>query len=112
MRQKVRSNGLRQLSDVRKAARDSPQPKYADLKSRLRNGGVFEPQLRYYGCQALLSLILLASSFALLLLSPPLWLQLVDAAFLAVAFVRLAFIFHDAGHRQIFGRPSQNDYTM
>jgi fatty acid desaturase len=59
-----------------------------------------------------LSVALLAFPFALLLISPSVWLQLIAAAFLAVAFTRLAFIFHDAGHRQIFGSPRQNDCVM
>jgi fatty acid desaturase len=82
------------------------------LKRRLKTEGVFEPQLAYYGFQALFSLALLASSFAILLLSPPLSLKLLDAALLAVAFTRLAYFVHDAGHRQIFRRPWQNDYVM
>ena len=113
---------MRQPDDVRLATRPASNlselrearhlPDYVDLKRRLRRGGVFEPQLGYYGFQALLSLALLASSLALLLLSLPLWLKLLDAAFLAFAFTRLAYIFHDAGHRQIFSRPWQNDYVM
>ena len=85
---------------------------YAELKRRLRSGGVFHRQLRYYGLQAVLSVALLAFPFALLLIWPPVWLQLIAAAFLAVAFTRLAFLFHDAGHRQIFGSPRQNDCVM
>jgi fatty acid desaturase len=85
---------------------------YAELKRRLRSGGVFQRQLRYYGLQAVLSVALLAFPFALLLISPPVWLQLIAAGLLAVAFTRLAFIFHDAGHRQVFGRPWQNDCVM
>lgn len=97
------------LSKMREARHISA---YADLKRRLREAGVFKPQLGYYGLQALLSLALLASSLVFLLLSPPLWLKLLDAALLAFTFTRLAYIFHDAGHRQIFGRPWQNDYVM
>ena len=85
---------------------------YAELKRRLRNKGVFQQQLGYYGLQAVLSVALLAFPFGLLLISPPVWLQLIAAGFLAVAFTRLAFIFHDAGHRQVFGRPWQNDCIM
>lgn len=85
---------------------------YAELKDRLRSGGVFQRQLRYYGLQAVLSTALLVLPFALLLFSPPVWLLLIAAALLAVAFTRLAFIFHDAGHRQIFSHPSQNDRVM
>jgi fatty acid desaturase len=45
-------------------------------------------------------------------MSPPVWVQLIAAGLLAVAFTRLAFIFHDAGHRQIFAHNWQNDWVM
>ena len=49
---------------------------------------------------------------ALLFVWQALWLRLLDSALLAFAFVQLAYIFHDAGHRQIFGRSRQNDLVM
>jgi fatty acid desaturase len=85
---------------------------YAELKRRLRSAGVFQRQLRYYGFQAVLSAGLLVLPFGLLLMSPPVGVQIVAAGLLAVAYTRLAFIFHDAGHRQVFGQPWQNDWTM
>ncbi|MGE0687491.1 MAG: fatty acid desaturase [Dehalococcoidia bacterium] len=85
---------------------------YAELKGRLHESGVFRPQLAYYSWQAALSAVLLVLPFALLLLSPPLWVVLLDAGLLAVALTRLAFILHDAGHRQIFARPKHNDAVM
>ncbi|SNQ49396.1 hypothetical protein FRACA_3290005 [Frankia canadensis] len=37
------------------------------------------------------------------------WWQLATAAFLAVMFTRVAFIWHDAGHQQIFTGRRGND---
>jgi len=57
-------------------------------------------------------LALLALSVFLLFQLRPLWLLLLDAAFLAFVFTQLAYIIHDAGHRQILGSPRQNDIVM
>ncbi len=85
---------------------------YAELKGRLHESGVFQRQPGYYGWQAVLSAALFILPFALLLSSPPMWVVVLAGALLAVAMTRLAFILHDAGHRQIFGRPKQNDAVM
>ena len=48
---------------------------------------------------------------ALFLVHSP-WLRLLDAILLAFVFTQLAYIVHDAGHRQIFARPWHNDIVM
>src|SRR5215217_2819924 len=85
---------------------------YAELKGRLTERGLFQRQLGYYGRQAALSAVLLVLPFVFLVFSPLWWLLLLDAALLAIAMTRLAFLLHDAGHRQIFERPKQNDAVM
>ncbi len=85
---------------------------YAELKHRLNERGLFRPQLAFYALQALLALGLFGSSIVLLFFLHALWLKLLDAALLAFAFTHLAYFLHDAGHRQILGRPSQNDVIM
>jgi fatty acid desaturase len=37
------------------------------------------------------------------------WVQLLNAAFLAFVFGQFGFVAHDAGHRQAFATPRQND---
>jgi fatty acid desaturase len=49
---------------------------------------------------------------AFLFLLDALWLRLLNAVLLAFVFTHLGFLVHDAGHRQIFGRPGQNDLIM
>jgi len=61
---------------------------------------------------ASLTIGLLVFSLAALFIWQSVWLRLSDAVLLAVAFTHLAYLIHDAGHRQIFGKTSQNDLLM
>lgn len=90
----------------------SPTSDYVELKTRLSERGVFSQQLSYYAFQAFFTLGLLVLSVAFLFLLDGLWLRLLNAALLAFVFTHLAYIIHDAGHRQILGHPGQNDFVM
>jgi fatty acid desaturase len=89
-----------------------PQRDYRELRIRLAQAGAFEPQPVYYVLQVLFTLSLLVLSGALLFVWESLWLRLTDAVLLAFAMVQIGFIFHDAGHRQIFRRARDNDIVM
>jgi fatty acid desaturase len=56
-----------------------------------------------------LNLALLAGGWAAFAIIGASWWQLVTAAYLAVVFTQLAFVGHDAGHRQIFRSRPAND---
>ena len=75
---------------------------YAVLKRMVREAGLLEKQPRFYAIQVLLLASLLAASIATLVLVESLWLQLLNAAFLAFIFTQVSFLGHDATHRQIF----------
>src|SRR5262249_45282436 len=62
-----------------------------------------------YAGTILLNLGMLAAGLLGLALAPTFWLQLLDAAFLAVVFTQLAFISHDSGHHQICRTASRNE---
>ena len=66
-----------------------------------------QPALLRSQIRALLTL--LGVGFTFLALVDTLWLQLLDAVFLAVVWAQLGFIGHDAGHRQIFKSARRND---
>ena len=51
---------------------------------------------------AVLSLVLLATSVAVLVFVDALWVQLFNAVFLAFVFTQIGFLGHDVGHRQVF----------
>ena len=81
---------------------------YAELKQLIKKQGLLNKQPSYYTGQILLILSLLALSLTFVLLINALWLQLLNAAFLAFVFAQIGFIGHDAGHRQIFHTLGKN----
>ncbi len=86
-----------------------PINEYAELKQLVRQRGLLDTQLAYYTYKLLSTLGLLALSLTILALVDTLWVQLINAGFLAFVFAQLGFIGHDAGHRQIFGSDRNNE---
>jgi fatty acid desaturase len=86
------------------------QPDYADLKRLILQEGLLDKQLAYYVFNTILRLSLLAASLVFLFLVGNIWLQLLNAAFLAFVFTQIGFLGHDAGHRQIFEGAPRNDW--
>ena len=85
------------------------QQDYAELKRRIVAAGLLEKQPGYYVFNVSVRLALLGASIALLFIVNVLWLQLLNAAFLAFAFTQVGYLGHDAGHRQIFRGTHRND---
>jgi len=85
---------------------------YVELKRRLVQEGVFERQYAFYAGQAVVTVGLLVLALGLLFVLEPFWLKLLDAVFLAIAFVQVGYLLHDGGHRQIFAQPRHNDMVM
>ena len=75
---------------------------YAQLRRLVKQAGLLEKQPAYYARKFVLTLTLLAAGLTFLALVDSLWLQLVDAVLLAFVWAQVAFLGHDAGHRQIF----------
>jgi fatty acid desaturase len=84
---------------------------YVELKRRVKARGLLEKQPRFYILNTLFVLSLLAASLAVLVLIDALWIQLLNAVFLAFAFTQISFLGHDASHRQIF-RSSRNNNVI
>jgi fatty acid desaturase len=80
------------------------QHDYRDLKQRLQAAGLLARAPR----RAIVALLtvagLLALSIFLLARFRALWAQPLTAIFLAIVTVQIAFLVHDAGHRQLFAR--------
>ena len=89
--------------------RDSAGDEYLELTGLVRQKGLLDKQPGYYARNILVTLGLLALGFTFLAVVEVLWLQLLDAVFLATVFARIAFVGHDAGHRQIFRSARWND---
>jgi fatty acid desaturase len=82
---------------------------YSDLKRLIVERSLLEKQTGFYIRKIALTLSLLAASIAFLVLVRNPWLQLLNAAFMGFASSQVAFLAHDAGHRQIARTSRGND---
>jgi fatty acid desaturase len=81
---------------------------YSDLSQRIKQAGFLRRRPAYYAAKSASTAVLLAAGWTAFLLLGDSWWQLVTAVFLAFAFTQIAFLGHDAGHRQIFGTRRAN----
>jgi fatty acid desaturase len=82
---------------------------YAVLCREVKKAGLLDRRPGYYTVKITANtLLLLAGGTAFVLLGRS-WYQLFVAAFLAFVFTQIAFVGHDAGHRQIAGSRRIND---
>ena len=83
-----------------------PSPKaqwseYTMLSRQINQAGLLDRRRGYYTAKIVLNLGLLVSGAAAFVALGDSWWQLLTAAYLAVVFTQVAFVGHDAGHRQI-----------
>jgi fatty acid desaturase len=76
---------------------------YAELSRQVKRAGLLERRHWSYTWRIAVAVTLLAAGWAAFVLVGDSWWQLAVAAFLAVMFTQIAFLGHDAGHRQICG---------
>jgi fatty acid desaturase len=82
---------------------------YTQLSGQIRQAGLLDRRRGWYAAKMALNLALLAGGWAAFAVLGDSWWQLVTAAYLAVVFTQLAFVGHDAGHRQLFRSRRAND---
>ena len=82
---------------------------FTQLSRQIKQAGLLERRHGWYAAKIGLNLALLAAGWVAFAVIGESWWQLVTAAFLAVVFTQLAFLGHDAGHRQIFRSRRAND---
>lgn len=82
---------------------------YAILSRRIRQAGLLERRTRYYAWKISLTAAALVLGWAAFAVIGNSWWQVGVAVFLAVAFAQIAFLGHDAGHRQVFHSRRAND---
>lgn len=75
---------------------------YAVLMRRVREAGLLDRRLAFYAWQTAVVAGMFVAGWVALFYFGDSWWQLVTAAFLAMVFAQIAFLGHDAGHRQIF----------
>jgi fatty acid desaturase len=82
---------------------------YTQLSRQVRQAGLLERRRGWYAARIGLNLALLAAGWVAFAVIGASWWQLVTAAYLAVVFTQVAFVGHDAGHRQLFRSRRGND---
>jgi fatty acid desaturase len=75
---------------------------YSQLSRQIKQAGLLDRRRGWYAARIGLNLALLAAGCVAFAIVGDSWWQLLTAAYLAVVFTQLAFVGHDAGHRQIF----------
>jgi fatty acid desaturase len=82
---------------------------YTQLSRQIKQAGLLDRRRGWYVARIGLNLALLAAGWVAFAVLGDSWWQLVTAAYLAVVFTQLAFVGHDAGHRQISRSRRAND---
>ena len=82
---------------------------FAQLSRLIQENGLFKKQPRYFAFKIPLTLCLLIPGIAIVMLTENLWLQILNAFFLAIISTQIGFLGHDAGHRQIFQSAAKDD---
>ena len=82
---------------------------FALLTKEIKAAGLLERRIGYYFVRMTINALLLGAIAVTFVLLGDSWWQLLTAAVLAVAMTQLAFIGHDAGHRQIFRSHRNNN---
>jgi fatty acid desaturase len=99
--------------DLLSARRGSPATgrgsDYAELSRQVKQAGLLDRRPAYYALKITGNLALFALGWVVFALLGRSWWQLLVAVFLAVMFTQVAFVGHDAGHKQIFGSKRAND---
>ncbi|RDI44873.1 fatty acid desaturase [Nocardia mexicana] len=75
---------------------------YAVLLRRVRQAGLLDRRVRYYGWKSAITAAAWVAGWVAFVLVGDSWWQVAVAAWQAAVFAQLAFLGHDAGHRQIF----------
>ena len=82
---------------------------YTQLSRQVRQAGLLERRRGWYATRIGVNLGLWAAGWVAFVVVGESWWQLLVAAFLAVVCTQLAFVGHDAGHRQLFRSRRAND---
>jgi len=91
------------------AVADPVSAGYAELRRRIRAEGLMERRPAYYAIKIAVLAVLVAGGWAAFFALSDSWYQLLAAVYLAAVFGQVAFLGHEAGHRQIFRSRRGND---
>jgi len=107
-------------SSPRPAGRSRPGPQpagarrgsdFAELSRRVKEAGLLARRPGYYAAKITLTTALLLAGWTAFVLIGRSWWQLGTAVLLGIAFTQVAFLGHDAGHKQIL-RTRRGSYVL
>ncbi len=84
---------------------------FTDLAQQIRDRGLLRRRYGYYWTKLIAAPVVVAACLAVFVWIGESWWQLFTAAALAVVFTQIAFLGHDAAHRQIFSSGKWNDWV-
>lgn len=84
---------------------------FTDLAQQVRDRGLLRRRYGYYWTKLIAAPVVVAACLAAFVWIGESWWQLFTAAVLAVVFTQIAFLGHDAAHRQIFSSGKWNDWV-
>ncbi len=84
---------------------------YTQLMRQVKQSGLLRRRYCYYWTKMSLTVLALAGTGLAMVLVGDSWFQLILAGVLAVVFAQLAFLGHDAAHRQIFRSGTANEWA-
>jgi len=84
---------------------------FTALAARIQGTGLMRRRYGYYWAKLTLSPLVLAAAAVVFVIIGDTWWQLATAAGFALIFTQIAFLGHDAAHRQIFVSGKWNDWT-
>jgi fatty acid desaturase len=89
----------------------SAPDEYAQLAALIRESGLMRRRYGYYWTKLIAVPVVTIASIGLFLALGDSWWQMFTAALFAFVFTQIAFLGHDAAHRQIFRSGRWNDWT-
>jgi fatty acid desaturase len=93
------------------ARKERPTDVYVELASTIRESGLLRRRYGYYWTKLIAVPVAVAVCIAAFVWIGDTWWQLVTAVVFAFVFTQIAFLGHDAAHRQIFRSGRWNDWA-
>ena len=84
---------------------------FADLTNRVKAAGLMERRYGYYWTKASIMALAVGGAVAGFVLLGDSWFQLLIAGALALLATQVAFLAHDASHRQVFVSAARNEWA-
>lgn len=91
--------------------RSKPTSSFTELMRSVQASGLMRRRYGYYWSKFALLTVLLGICIAALVIFGATWWQLITAGVLALVLTQVAFLGHDAAHRQIFRSGGWNDWA-